>query len=33
MNGSTFIGADLSFSQQKQDGPSMSVINGMKFRI
>jgi len=32
-NGYTFVVADLPFSQQKQDGPPVAVISGMKFGI
>ena len=32
-NGCPFVVADLSFCQQKQDGPPMPVTNGMKFGI
>lgn len=32
-NGCTFVAADLSFSQQKQDGPPMPGTNGIKFGI
>ena len=32
-NGCTFVVADLPFSQQKQDGPPVAVISGMKFGI
>ena len=32
-NACTFVVAGLSFSQQKQDGPPMTVTNGMKFGI
>ena len=33
MNGSTFIVADLSFSQQKQERTPMPVTNNMEFGI
>ena len=32
-DGCTLVVADLSFSQQKQDGPPVAVISGMKFGI
>lgn len=32
-NGCTFVVADLSFSQQKQEESPMSVTNGIKFGI
>ena len=32
-NGRSLVIADLSFGQQKQDGPPVAVISGMKFGI